>query len=220
MPTSAPILLLASASPRRRQLATLLGLPVRIVDGTVDEPAFHLPDPMLAALNVAREKARVGLAASSEDGIVLGADTVVIHQDGLLGKPSSPEDARRMLESLSNGRHYVTTGVSLLCADGREWAGLVTTTVHMRRLADTDIQRYIERGEPFDKAGGYAVQDQEFRPVKRWDGCYLNVVGLPLCAAQRGLETLGVPVPAPADSMLPPCAYCARGASLVAVTAS
>jgi septum formation protein len=85
----------------------------------------------------------------------------------------------------------------------------------MRAYARSEIERYVERGEPYDKAGGYAVQDAEFSPVERLDGCYLNVVGLPLCAAARGLQTLGAAV-APASDWTPPCGYCAAGAPLVA----
>ncbi len=87
--------------------------------------------------------------------------------------------------------HTVATGVALARPDGAEWAAVVTTRVAMRAYADAEVEAYIARREPFDKAGGYAVQDEVFRPVASLDGCFLNVVGLPLCAVSRGLETLG-----------------------------
>jgi predicted house-cleaning NTP pyrophosphatase (Maf/HAM1 superfamily) len=87
----------------------------------------------------------------------------------------------------------------------------------MRAYTDAEVEAYIARGEPFDKAGGYAVQDQVFRPVERLEGCYLNVVGLPLCAVSRGLATLGVPVQEPPESFVPPCGYCRAGEQLVRI---
>jgi MAF protein len=143
---------------------------------------------------------------------VVAADTLVVIDDDVLAKPRDADDARTMLERLRNRAHRVVTGVVLAAAE-MSWAGAVETRVVMRDYADAEVEAYIARGEPFDKAGGYAVQDQEFRPVERLDGCYLNVVGLPLCAVAAGLNALGV------DRMVsagpPPCQYCRDGERLV-----
>src|SRR5262249_32125382 len=133
--------------------------------------------------------------------------------DDLLAKPLDAEEARGMLERLRGRDHQVLTGVVLRSAR-MSWAGVVETRVAMREYTSTEVEAYVARGEPFDKAGGYAVQDQLFRPVERLDGCYLNVVGLPLCAVVAGLKALGV-----ADDVVsagpPPCTYCGRGEPLV-----
>jgi len=167
-------------------------------------------EPTVAAVSVALAKARAVPAGSEE--MVLAADTLVVIDGEILGKPAHRAAARRMLERLRARAHQVVTGVVLRRGD-LAWAGVVSTRVVMRTYADSEIETYIERGEPFDKAGGYAVQDQTFRPVERLDGCYLNVVGLPLCAVAAGLNALGWAA-RPAEP--PACAYCRAGAPLVA----
>jgi MAF protein len=152
------------------------------------------------------------VADAAPDEVVLGADTLVVADGATLGKPSTATEARAMLEQLRGRPHTVITGVALRANAGREWGAAVSTLVHMRGYADTEVERYVERGEPFDKAGGYAVQDAEFRPVERLEGCYLNVVGLPLCAVARGLEALGKRVQGPRECV-PPCDYCRAGSA-------
>jgi MAF protein len=188
-------------------------LPWRAAAAELDESAHLVGDPLLSALSVALAKARA--VAAGEWETVLAADTLVVSDDALLGKPTDAADARRMLVSLRGRTHQVLTGVAVLrAADGMAWGGVVATRVLMRDYTDGDIEDYVARGEPFDKAGGYAVQDEQLRPAERLDGCYLNVVGLPLCAAASGLSSLSVPV---AVSGPPPCAYCQAGAALVSV---
>lgn len=116
-----------------------------------------------------------------------------------------------MLERLRGRAHQVLTGVVLRATD-RVWAGVVDTRVVMRPYSPDEVEAYIGRGEPFDKAGGYAVQDDVFRPVDRLEGCYLNVVGLPLCAVASGLNALGI---ATQSAGPPECTYCRRGAALI-----
>jgi predicted house-cleaning NTP pyrophosphatase (Maf/HAM1 superfamily) len=119
-----------------------------------------------------------------------------------------------MLRRLRGRSHQVLTGVALRAAPGGqlEWGGVVATRVLMRDYAESEVDAYIDRGEPFDKAGGYAIQDSRFQPVERVEGCYLNVVGLPLCAVAAGLSALGVETQAAGT---PPCEYCRAGARLV-----
>lgn len=181
----------------------------------VDEQAYLLDEPLVGALNVAAAKAgRAGEILADE--VLVAADTLVVADGRVLGKPADPPEAVRMLRGLRERAHAVLTGVALRRGDGRAWGGVVSTSVVMRGYTDAEIAVYVARGEPFDKAGGYAVQDTAFRPVERLDGCYLNVVGLPLCAVAAGLEAVDVAVDRPA-SLRPPCEYCQRGAPRVSV---
>ena len=182
----------------------LLPLPWRAAPVDVDELAYLIGPPLVGAVNVALAKAQA--ASAGPDEMVLGADTLVVIDNDVLAKPFADEDARQMLTRLRGRDHHVLTGVALI-ATSRAWAGVVDTRVVMRNYSDAEIERYIERGEPFDKAGGYAIQDAEFRPVERSEGCHLNVVGLPLCAVAAGLTTLGVEVE---RAGTPPCMYCQR----------
>jgi len=167
-------------------------------------------------VNVALAKAR---SIWSGKLIVIAADTVVALDGECLGKPADGEAATRMLRALRGREHDVLTGVAVRAPDGREWLAAVSTRVAMREYRDEDVATYVERGEPFDKAGGYAVQDTEFRPVHRLIGCYLNVVGLPLCAVVAGLEALGVAVPNRPSNLRAACELCTAGAPLVEIGA-
>jgi MAF protein len=203
-------LVLASASPRRQALVALLGLPWRVAPADIAEEDYLLTEPTAAAVNVAVAKA-LAVTANPDDEIVVAADTLVVIDDDILAKPADPEAAREMLDRLRGRAHHVLTGVLVRSAE-LSWAGVVDTRVVMRNYAVAEIDAYIARGEPFDKAGGYAVQDAAFRPVERLEGCYLNVVGLPLCAVAAGLNASGVGVQVAGP---PPCTYCKRGAPLV-----
>jgi MAF protein len=180
----------------------------------VDEAAHLVGEPISAVFNVALAKARAALPELAPDEIGVAADTIVIQNGRILGKPAGPDAARRMLLGLRGRAHSVATGVLLIRYDGLEWGAVVTTRVTLRRYADAEVAAYVGRGEPFDKAGGYAIQDSVFRPVSSLDGCYLNVVGLPLCAVARGLETLGLDSVAP-GLLPPPCDFCRAGGALV-----
>jgi MAF protein len=181
-----------------------------VAPADIDEAAYLVTEPTVAAVNVAMAKSR-GVTAEVEE-IVVAADTLVVIDNDVLGKPATPAEARVMLERLGGRAHQVMTGVVVRRGD-LGWSGVVATRVLMRAYPAADVEAYIARGEPFDKAGGYAVQDETFRPVERLDGCYLNVVGLPLCAAAAGLNALGVSATPAGRS---PCDYCRRGRSRVA----
>jgi MAF protein len=182
----------------------------RVASAHIDEDRFLLPDAAAGALNVALAKAR---AVPAPAEVVIAADTLVVIDDQVLGKPASADRARDMLRRLAGRAHHVLSGVALRANDC-QWGGVVDTRVVMRQYTEGEIERYVARGEPFDKAGGYAVQDEVFRPVERLEGCYLNVVGLPLCAVAAGLMALGESV---RPGGPPPCGYCRAGADLVAV---
>jgi septum formation protein len=210
-------LVLASASPRRQALLGLLGFAWRVAPSTIDEERYLLDDPLVSALNVALAKARAIKADAHE--VVVAADTIVALDGTALGKPGDAAAADHMLRTLRGRGHDVLTGVAIRRGgpDGQEWGGVVSTRVVMRDYGDEEIAAYVSRGEPFDKAGGYAVQDSLFSPVARCDGCYLNVVGLPLCAVVSGLQALGVAMGGDEPRREPPCGYCKRGAPLVAI---
>jgi septum formation protein len=179
----------------------------------LDEDAYMLAEPLLAAINVGSAKARAIASGAEADEVVVAADTLVVIDGDILAKPMDARAARAMLARLCGRDHQVLTGVVLRSAR-MSWSGVVETRVVMRDYTAAEVEAYVVRGEPFDKAGGYAVQDQVFRPVEGLEGCYLNVVGLPLCAVAAGLNALGVTEEV-ISAGPPPCTYCARGEPLV-----
>jgi MAF protein len=184
-------LILASASPRRSELLSRLNVSFAVCPANVDEDApKYSPRAEQIARQLARAKAdAVGLR--HPDAVILAADTIVVDQGQLLGKPACADEAREMLRSLRGRWHRVITGV--VVRHGRRSAVSHTITrVQMRAYSDSEIEHYIERGEPFDKAGAYAIQDTLFYPVERYDGCYCNVVGLPLAPVMTMLGTAGI----------------------------
>ncbi|MGH9556736.1 MAG: Maf family protein [Terriglobales bacterium] len=171
-------LVLASSSPRRQELLRNAGIVFEVE--AADLPEVQLPGeaPLAFARRMATEKARIVFARRPQD-VVLGADTIVVVDGAVLGKPSDPKDAARMLRLLSGRAHEVTTAVCLL-GPGIEETAAETTVVTMTAISDSEIQTYVASGEPMDKAGAYAVQGGASRWVSRIEGCYFNVVGLPV----------------------------------------
>jgi MAF protein len=200
-------LILASGSPRRRDLLTALGFDFEVVPSTVDEEAITRSRPDALARALARAKAS-DVAASYPDAVVLGADTVVVQRGALLAKPADADEARSMLARLRGRPHRVITGVCVLAPGGRARLAHEGTRVVMREYAPDEVEASIESGEPFDKAGGYALQDSVLRPVASYQGCYCNVVGLPLWTTLRLLLEAGVS-PAHDGRMLLACDGCA-----------
>ncbi len=186
-------LVLASGSPRRREIMESAGLEFEVVLSDVMEgPPEAGESADRYATRMAGCKASA-VSARLEGGIVLGADTVVVREGAILGKPASAHEAREMLVSLRGRDHGVTTGIAVVDSEtGRVETAAVTSTVRMRRYGDDEIAAYVASGEPFDKAGGYAVQDPDFRPAEGVDGCYLNVVGLPMCTTGDLLGRVGL----------------------------
>lgn len=174
-------LILASASPRRAALLRQAGIPHRVVlSGLQDEERPGSLAPGEAAIFLALQKAR-RVARSLREGLVLGADTLVFHRGEILGKPADGDEARRMLRLLSGKEHSVITGLALVDARrGKHECCFAETRVLMRVLGDELISAYVATGEPMDKAGAYAIQGKAALFVERIEGCYFNVVGLPL----------------------------------------
>ena len=154
------------------------------VDEDVPSAADSTPEQMAEALAGAKALA---VAQRESRGLVLAADTLVVDGETVLGKPRDPDEAAVMLRRLRDREHRVITGLALVDAGSPKLSLVdhVTTAVRMRLYSEDDIAAYIARGEPFDKAGAYAIQDEAFHPVARYDGCYCNVVGLPLRAVVR-----------------------------------
>jgi len=184
--------ILASASPRRKEILAGLGMRFTVDPCTLPEPVRRPGEkPSAYAVRAAREKARA-VAARHRSGIVIGADTIVVCGNRILGKPADREEGRRMLENLGGRWHQVITGLCLHDLDPRRTcAGFSTTRVHFRRLSTGEIHWYLSTGEFSDKAGAYAVQGYAALFIDRIEGCYFNVVGFPVSTFERLCLKLG-----------------------------
>lgn len=172
-------IVLASASERRKAILHRLGFAYTIDPADIDETPAPGASPRDVAMTLARDKART-VAARHASGTVIGADTVVATHAGMLGKPADAAEARRFLEVLASATHEVITGLALFhVRSGRERVTATTTRVTMRALTPAEIDAYVSSGEPFGKAGGYAIQENADRFVTRLEGSFDNVVGFP-----------------------------------------
>ena len=184
------MLILASASPRRRELLAQAGYKFEVRPAHVPEDPLPGEEPIAYVVRLAREKAEAVYRELAERGdglVVLGADTTVVVDGEILAKPQDAADAARMLRMLSGRTHRVITGVALATAQGTEVAAEVTA-VRFVTLGEEEIAAYIATGEPMDKAGAYAIQGGAARWIPRIEGCYFNVVGLPLALVTTMLE--------------------------------
>jgi septum formation protein len=185
-------LILASASSRRAEILRSAGLQFTVLSSAVDETPMPSEVPQDLVHRLALAKAELVAARALGPAIVMAADTVVVLEGAILGKPRTSEDARQMLAKLSGRTHSVMTGVALIRlpdAERREF--IETTQVHFASVSNEEIVKYLASGEPFDKAGAYAIQGLGGRFVPRIDGCYFNVVGLPLARLYHELSLLG-----------------------------
>ncbi|MBI2965967.1 MAG: septum formation protein Maf [Chloroflexi bacterium] len=181
---------LASGSPRRARILREAGFVFEVEQSRIDErPPPSRADPDEEATLLAATKA-ADVAKRHPGELVLGADTLVVLNDRVLGKPGGASDAIAVLRRLRGRTHRVVTGVALDGALGRA-AGTRTTSVTFRRYTDDEIRQYVDSGAPLDKAGSYGIQDDPFRPADSILGCYLNVVGLPLCLTAELMEHIG-----------------------------
>lgn len=200
-------LVLASASPRRRQLLSRLGVQFVVRAVEIAEDVRPGARPELEARRLAREKAEAARLRDKE-AAVLAADTVVVLDGVVLGKPADEAEARRMLLQLRGRGHEVITAVALLPrGERRPLVRHALTRVWMREYTDDEIEASLARGDPFDKAGAYAIQDEVLRPVGSYEGCYCNVVGLPLWHVIEMLRKTGTAEPG-TERLLPQCAAC------------
>jgi len=185
-------LLLASASPRRRDLLSQIGLKFEVFPAEVEEVPAEGRDPAEETVRIALEKA-AWVAVRVPPGVwVLGADTIVVIDGMILGKPRDEEDAAQMLRMIAGRRHRVVTGWGIMRSpDEIARKGFVESVVEIKKLDEQVIKTYVKTGEPMDKAGAYAIQGIGAFMVKAIEGSYTNVVGLPLCEVVEALEEIG-----------------------------
>jgi MAF protein len=183
-------IVLASVSPRRRQLLAWTGLRFDIQPADIDETPLPGESPQTYVLRLAQSKARAALAACVESHpLILAADTIVCDGDVLLGKPANPKQAKEMLNKLRGRCHQVITALALLPENNQpQQTDLCISTVCMRNYTDDEMDVYIKSGDPLDKAGAYAIQNEQFHPVTGFKGCFASVMGLPLCHLNRSLK--------------------------------
>lgn len=189
-------ILLASQSPRRRELIKLLNLPFEAISVDADEDSIQ--DKDLKANVQARARLKAATFASTYERstqLIIGADTAVSLNNQLLNKPTSPTHAKEMLTALRGQRHEVHSGVVLLNPQREINIAFVNTAVvTMRSFTENEINAYIETGDPLDKAGGYAIQHPVFKPVSQLDGCFLSVMGFPVCQLILELKKINISV--------------------------
>jgi len=191
-PGEDPVLILASKSPRRRYLLEKAGLSFSVIPSNIDETTVPLSPPEVYVRVLSEAKAE-SIAKRYPEKWVIGADTIVLKDGAVLGKPGSIDEARSMLKQLSGQTHEVFTGYSIVCkAKNRKFSETVQTEVFFKNLTHEEIEWYIHTKEPFDKAGAYAIQGLGTFLVKRINGSYTNVVGLPVCEVIEFLIKEGV----------------------------
>jgi septum formation protein len=185
-------LILASSSPRRAEILRDAGISFSVLSSAVDETAIPGETPQQHVQRLADAKGELVAARAVGPAIILSADTVVVLDGQILGKPRSTDEARHMLELFSGRTHSVVTGVTLLRLPEMDRRQFVETTlVHFSTVSRDDISRYLATAEPYDKAGAYAIQGRAGRYIPRIEGCYFNVVGLPLSHVVTALHELG-----------------------------
>lgn len=199
--------ILASTSPRRRYLLGLMGWNFQVAPPDVNEDVLPGEAPRAYVLRLAERKALTAGGQRNADSVIIAADTTVVDDDELLGKPQDEAEAEEMLRRLRGREHQVYTALAVLQpGQDRLLTDLSATDVPMRSYSDAEMRMYIASGDPLDKAGAYAVQHEGFDPAPDLQGCFANVVGLPLCHLTRTLAHMGlkpnVDVPAACQSDL------------------
>jgi septum formation protein len=189
------VLILASASPRRREILARTGMDFEVIPGDYEEALETGAEPKALAMTLSAGKA-LAVARGRRSALVVGADTFIIFGREYMGKPHTPERAAAMLHRLSGRSHSVITGFTVIDADsGRRISDAVETKVWFKTLSGGDIDSYVASGEPLDKAGAYAIQGIGGALIDRIEGDYLNVVGLPLFAVCAALRSFGLAAP-------------------------
>lgn len=182
-------LVLASSSPRRKELLQMLNVPFSIVTSDVVETSVTAPNVQQYVTEVALLKTR-DVAKKCPNQCIIGADTIVVYNDEILHKPTSPEEAIQHLTRLAGNRHEVMTAVAIILADRTEHTFVEVTSVIFKEVTSQMIQAYVQTGDPFDKAGGYGIQTSGAMLVDRIEGDYNNVVGLPIASLVQKMLTL------------------------------
>lgn len=187
-------IVLASGSERRRALLSWLDIPFEVFVSRFEESSIEESDPRKLVSRLALEKAKA-VAKDLNDGLVVGADTIVYIDDEIIGKPKDGDDAMRILRKLSGNTHQVFTGIAVVnVRSGNRLVEIEKTAVTFRKLSNEEINDYVSTGEPLDKGGGYAIQMGAAGFVEKVEGSYTNVVGLPLLTLQKLLKKSGFPI--------------------------
>ena len=194
MPQTLKKLILASRSPRRSELLQSLGVEFEVSPSKVEEITDPECSPEQNAVNIARDKA-LWVARENPDSYVLGADTMVVLDQEIIGQPVDEDDACRILSKLTGNQHQVITGVILITPEAKEYKTAVVSTVSIKSISENEIRAYVATGEPLDKAGAYAIQGEGSFLVESWEGSYSNIVGLPLEALTDIFQQAGFPMP-------------------------
>jgi len=188
-------IVLASRSPRRQDFLRQLDLPFTVQSADIDESYRDDEIPTDFVRRLSQEKAEA-VAADHPDALIIAADTIVVLDNQILGKPENETHAREILESLRKKKHFVYSALAFLQPKTKQkFSSISSTSVTMRNYSDDEINAYIASGDPMDKAGAYAIQNREFAPTLCWDGCYANVMGFPLGDLEMGLAQFGIDVP-------------------------
>ena len=182
-------IVLASGSPRRRELLQGLGMALSVRPANVDESALPDEAPVAMVRRLAVSKARAAALCGTNEALVIAADTIVVRNDTVLGKPRDPAEATAMLRSLRDRAHTVHTGMAV-CLGNLLCSQVASSPVIMRAYSDAEIEAYVASGDPMDKAGAYACQNPIFNPVHHYGSCYANVMGLPVSRVWKALEEL------------------------------
>jgi len=185
-------IILASASPRRKQLLKQIGLRFKVEPSNYEENIRSALEPHELAQKISLQKAEV-VASKHKDAIVIAADTFIVFGGQILGKPGTEKEARKMLKMISGKSHSVITGLSIIdTGKNKKLSKSVETKIHMRKLTPAEINAYVESKEPLDKAGAYAIQGLGAVFVEKIEGDYFNVIGLPLSALTEALKEFGI----------------------------
>jgi MAF protein len=188
-----PFILLASNSPRRRELIAFGNWTFKVSVPDVDESQYPGETPASYVLRLAEAKARASLAKAGDAQLIVAADTTVVHDGTIFGKPIDAAEAVQMLKRLRAHTHQVYTGLAVIKAGtGKLITDLCVTDVPMRNYTDAEIEAYVRTGDPLDKAGAYAIQHSQFQPVESMRGCFASVMGLPMCHLVRVLAQMGI----------------------------
>ena len=190
------MMILASNSPRRKELLSMMGWDYEVIPANIDEKRLPGETPQNYVVRLAQEKAKAIALDNKYPQVIVAADTTVVDGNVILSKPANAAEAMQMLQSLRGRVHQVFTGIAVLRPVEQnlltDWC---VTDVWMREYTDSEIDLYVESGDPLDKAGAYAIQHNGFKPVQRWQGCYANVMGLPVCTLDWMLEKAGFQSP-------------------------
>ena len=183
-------IILASSSPRRRELIAWMNIPYEVISANIDESLQIGELPINHVRRLAREKAEKIFHDTRSTSLILAADTIVIKDDCILGKPRDRIHATEMLQDLKGKIHQVVTAICIIQPDGKMMQDLCISNVQMREYSDQEILNYVTSGDPMDKAGAYAIQNGSFNPVTEFYGCFASVMGFPFCHIERNLRKI------------------------------